>query len=233
MYNGSIVSVVIAAAGRGERFGAELPKQFCQLGDVPVIFRTVSAFSAHPFVDKIVVAVRSDYMDLCSNIINGVGDSISVVSGGKSRQESVFNAFKSLSNDGGTQFVMVHDGARPLVSEKLISTSIEMAALIGASVPVIELDDTIGAVSDGKVVSYVDRSVLRRIQTPQVFRYDILENAFARSVQKDTNFTDESAMVVDAGFEVSIVEGSRKNIKITNPVDLLVAESMLGEICTE
>ena len=223
--------VIIVAAGTGSRFGSDIPKQFLPLGDdnSPVLMHTVRAFLLAGVRSDNIRLVLSETMfhfwrQLClkHNFV-----SPPVVAGGTTRFQSVSNALDSISAHSA-DVVLVHDGARPLVTPSLISGVIDNIVNRGnpAAIPVINVADSLREiVNPGKTVA-VDRSRYVAVQTPQGFRADILKAAY-RTPYRDT-FTDDASVVEAAGTQISTVPGDTDNIKITTPRDLVIAQAILS-----
>lgn len=220
---------VIVAAGSGSRFGGKTPKQFLEINRKPVIIHTLECFEKCPQIDQIILVLSSaetqNFLQLAKKY--NLKKLSKIVAGGKTRAESVFNGLKAIRQVKET-IVAVHDGARPLVMPEEISATIEKAKTDGAACLVGKVTDTIKKISGDKIVETIDRSLLRRALTPQCFRYEILRHAFEKSDLNETA-TDECFLVEKAGYEVSIVEGSQRNIKITHPEDLALAEFLIGQ----
>lgn len=219
-------SAVIVAAGTGARFGGDVPKQFLEVASRPVIAHAIARFDECPAVDEIVVVVSADQEETLRGIISAEGfKKISaVVHGGTTRAESVRNGLSAVSSK--CDVVLVHDGARPLVSCEEIEETAKTARRAGAACLVGPVTDTIKEVSTGVIRTTVDRSKLRRAFTPQAFRLDILKQVI-ESTPLDASITDECMLVEKAGFDVAVVEGSPSNIKVTHPEDLILAEALL------
>jgi len=215
-------SAIIVAAGAGKRYGE--PKQFAYLKGKPVLEWTLETFEAHPDVDALILVLPDEqglrhYQMRYPKILD-------CVPGGEKRQDSVWQGFRLLVA-AAPEIVLVHDGARPLVSADLISRVIGAARTDGAAVPVLALEDTIKEVREGRAVGTVDRAFLARAQTPQGFRFEVLKKAL-ESARRDRFYgTDESALAERLGLPVTAVEGDPKNLKITTPVDMKLAEALL------
>jgi 2-C-methyl-D-erythritol 4-phosphate cytidylyltransferase len=214
---------IVVAGGSGRRFGGEVPKQFLEIAGKPVILHTLERFENCAEVDEIVLVLPESE----SAAKYGLSKLKTVVAGGQTRAESVWNGLQAVNNEA--EIVAVHDGARPLVTTEEITATIEKARETGAACLVAPVTDTIKEVFDGQIVTTIDRSKLRRALTPQCFRYDLLQRAFAELNRFTKEATDESFLVEQLGVPVSVVEGSAKNIKITVPEDLILAESLLKE----
>ena len=209
---------IIVAGGSGTRFGAELPKQFLELGGRPVLMRTISAFGGG-FSDVIVTLPEGQmalWRELCERY--GFAMPHRVVAGGETRWHSVGD-----SSDG--DIIAVHDGVRPLVTAQVISRTVDAARRDGAAIPVVMLNDSVRQVEKGASHA-LDRSTLRAVQTPQVFDARVLMAAYGQPFE--STFTDDASVVERAGHSVTLVEGDPQNLKITRPMDLALAEYLLN-----
>jgi len=215
-------SAIVVAAGAGKRYGER--KQFTYLRAKPVLEWTLEKFEAHPGVDAVVL-VLPDEQDL-KHYRMRYAKIIDIVRGGERRQDSVWQGFRLLSAEA-PEVVLVHDGARPLVSAALIGRVIEAARADGAAVPVLPLEDTVKEVREGRITGTVDRTFLARAQTPQGFRYDVLKKALDAARRDRFHGTDEATLAERAGIPVTAVPGDPRNIKITTPVDIKIAEALL------
>lgn len=223
-------SAVIVAAGSGSRLQAEKPKQFLEIGGKPLIIHTLQRFEDCAAIDEIILVLPAEEIVTFQQIIEkyGLKKLAKITVGGKTRAESVFNGLKDVNSDKAG-IIAVHDGARPLVSSEEISRTIEKAKETGAACLVALVTDTIKEIADGKIVGTIDRSKLRRALTPQCFRFEILQKAFAQADLSEAA-TDECFLVEKLGYEISAVEGSAGNIKITHREDLILAENLLKQI---
>lgn len=222
-----MTSTIIVAAGHGSRFGGDIPKQFVELGGMPVIARCMATFEATIPGNEIIVVASQSYLETVNRI--GLDYRISqmsqVVEGGETRAQSVRNGFAAI--DKRSKIVIIHDAARPFVHVNEIDAVVEAAETSGASCLVTEVTDTVKEVSENTIVGTVDRSRLRRALTPQAFRVGILRQALDGYF--DPSATDECSIVERMGFPITCVEGSSRNIKITREEDLVVAEAMLAK----
>lgn len=218
----SRTSAIVVAAGAGKRFGEM--KQFAYLRGKPVLEWTLEAFQAHGEVDAVVL-VLPDEQDL-KHYRMRYAKIVDIVRGGERRQDSVWQGFRLL-DAAAPEVVLVHDGARPLVSPGLISRVIAAARADGAAVPALPLEDTVKEVQEGRVVRTADRTLLARTQTPQGFLYTVLKKALYQARRDRFYGTDEAMLAERVGIPVSVVEGDPRNIKITTPVDLKIAEGLL------
>lgn len=215
-------AALIVAAGAGRRFGG--PKQFAYLKGQPVLEWTLARFDGHPGIRSIVLVLpdendRKHYELRYSKIA-------AVVRGGERRQDSVWQGFRFL-DPSATRLVLVHDGARPLAGADLIDRVLAAAADTGAAVPVVPVEDTLKETVDGRLTGTADRARLVRAQTPQGFRYDVLLRALEAARADRFYGTDEAQLVERLGGPVAAVEGDPRNLKITTPLDLVIAEALL------
>ena len=218
---------IVVAAGSGTRFGTKTPKQFLEIKHKPLIIHTLECFEQCQKVDQIILVLAATQNKSFLQIAEKyrLKKLSKIVTGGKTRAESVFNGLKAVRPVGKT-IVTVHDGARPLVTPEEISATIEKAETDGAACLVTTVTDTIKKVLDGQIVKTIDRVQLRRALTPQSFRYEILRDSFEKSDLSEAA-TDECFLVEKAGYKISTVEGSARNIKITHKEDLALAEFFL------
>jgi 2-C-methyl-D-erythritol 4-phosphate cytidylyltransferase len=214
-------TAIIVAAGTGSRFGSETPKQFLTLAGKPIVVHTIERFAAAPSVDAIVAVVPTHYVTELGGL--DVTKPIRVVSGGRTRAESVANGLNSVEN--GMEIVAVHDGARPFVSIEEIEKTIAKARETGAACLVGEVTDTIKTIRGDQITGTLDRTKLRRALTPQIFKVEVLRRAFEAADLDDT-VTDECFLVENLGHPIAFVEGSSRNIKITHPEDIALAEAI-------
>ena len=221
----SSCGAVIVAAGSASRMGG-IDKVMASLAGEPMIARTVRQFQNSDVIKKIVIVTREDLILPISNLCAGFDKVTAVVAGGKSRQESVRLGLNALD---GVKLVAVHDGARPLVSWQVVDRTVRAAHAYGAAAPAIPVKDTIKVEQGGLVAATPDRAHLRAVQTPQVFDYDILRGALTKAEKTGTQVTDDCSAVENLGMSVKLVEGEERNIKVTTPLDLKIAELMLEE----
>lgn len=217
---------VIVAAGSASRMGG-IDKVMAPLGGEPMILRTVRAFEDCEAVKEIVIVTRQDLMGPIAELCSGFTKIRSVVQGGSSRQESVKLGLLAFSKE--VRLAAVHDGARPLVSGELIDKVIRAAHSYGAAAPAIPVKDTIKIFEGGFIAATPDRSTLRAVQTPQVMDRDLLLGALEKAEQEGTALTDDCSAVEHIGMRVRLVEGEERNLKVTTPLDLKIAELLLEE----
>ena len=217
---------VIVAAGSASRMGG-IDKVMATLGGEPMIQRTVRAFQECDAVSEIVIVTREDLILKITDLCKDYPKVTAVVAGGKSRQESVGNGLNALSKE--IKLAAIHDGARPLITWQLIDCCIRAANTYGAAAPAIPVKDTIKTVEGGIVMNTPERSKLRAVQTPQVFDIDLLKGALLKAQQDGAEVTDDCSAVERLGMKIKIVEGDEKNLKVTTPMDLKIAEMLLEE----
>ena len=223
--------VVIVAAGTGSRMKKDINKQFIKLKNKEIVAHTVDKFYNSENIDDIVVVIREDEEEYFNKNIKekyGFTD-IKVAHGGNERQDSVFNGIKMLKKE--CDVVLIHDGARPFVTDDIIKRSINKANEHNAIVVGVKLKDTIKVVSDnGNIVDTPNRSYLWAVQTPQVFKYDIITKAYEDAYNNNYYGTDDAMLVERIGYNVKMIEGSYNNIKITTQEDLEFGEQILKNI---
>ena len=226
-----IAGVIIPAAGQGTRMGGREPKQFLDLDGMPILIRTVDAFLTIDEIHNLVVAAAADCLEktisLCTRFFpTEMGRRLHVTVGGESRQDSVCSGLAALPPE--VNVVLVHDGARPLVSGKLILACLHRAAH-GAVLATVAVKDTLKEVVEEKVVGTVDRTRLHAAQTPQGAPRNLFDQAFAKAREDGFLGTDEASLFEHAGIPVSVVAGDENNIKITRPGDLALAAAILKQ----
>lgn len=218
---------VIVAAGNASRMGG-IDKVMALLGGEPMIVRTVRAFQNCEAIREIVIVTRQDLIVPIMDLCHGFDKVQAVMVGGNSRQESVEIGVGVLSKD--MKLVAVHDGARPLVSWEVIDRTVRAGNTYGAAIPAIPIKDTIKEVQGGVVNTTLERNSLGAVQTPQVFDADLLRAALQKAKKDKAEVTDDAAAVERMGMSVKIVEGDERNIKVTTPIDLKIAQLLLEEM---
>lgn len=214
------VAVVIPAGGLGARFGGRTPKQFLRFGAAPILAITVGHFATHPAVGAIVVAAPEGHVARARRILAPVSRRapLTVVAGGRTRQDSVWLALQAVPEDA--QLVVVHDAVRPLITAKLVDAVVAAAATSGAAICALPVTETVKRVRGGLVESTLDRSELWAVQTPQAFRADLLREAHEKARRDGIVGTDDAMLVERLGHPVRVVPGLPENVKITTPEDL-------------
>lgn len=215
-------SVVIVAGGKGLRFGSNLPKQFLPMNQKPVLMHTIDAFYNCDDSFNIVVVIPENHFPFWSELCNKYNFKTphKLVKGGSTRWESVKNGLNAIEDNC---IVGIHDGVRPLISTGLITKLYSSAEVFGAVIPAIKVTDSLRVLDNNNNKSLaVDRELYRAVQTPQVFKSNILKEAY--SLPYEECFTDDASVVERYGVEVTMVEGEDRNIKITSSKDLAIAE---------
>jgi len=216
-------TVIIVAGGKGERMQTCVPKQFIELKNKPVLMHTIGVFLNYNSKINIIVVLPETQMENWRELCKKHAFSIQhiVVNGGNTRFESVKNGLRYAGNDG---LIAVHDGVRPLVSHHTIKACFDEAERSGTAIPVVDVVESIRLIDDDGSCS-VDRSKFKLVQTPQVFKAQILQKAYQQTYT--SLFTDDAAVVENYGVKINLVQGNRENIKITTPFDLKIAEHLL------
>ena len=218
---------VIVAAGSASRMGG-IDKVMAPLGGEPMLLRTVRTFQQCDAIKEIVIVTRQDLLVRVMGLCDDFNKVKAVVVGGSNRQESVWAGLNALSDK--VKMVAVHDGARPLITWQVIDRAVRAANSYGAAAPAIPVKDTIKVVKGGVVAATPDRSVLQAVQTPQVFDFDLLRGALKKAAQDGAEVTDDCSAVERLGMSVKIVEGDERNLKVTTPMDLKIAQMLLEEM---
>lgn len=221
-----VVSAVIVSAGNSTRMGG-INKQFLELDGVPVIVNTIKMFQRCNMIDEIIIVTRESEIDAVAKLVEKYDfyKVNNIVAGGETRQLSVYEGVTSTSNIA--DLVVIHDGARPLVTVKVIEETIKAAAEYGAAATGVKVKDTVKVVDDNdNIIDTPDRAYMRFIQTPQVFDKKLYLDAVA-SVENSKDFTDDCKLLEAYGKTVKYVDGDYENIKITTPEDIELAENYL------
>ncbi len=218
---------VIVAAGSASRMGG-IDKVMANIKGQPMIQRTVRNFQDCDAISEIVIVTREDLIRPITSLCKDMPKVTAVVAGGKSRQESVHLGLNALSKQ--VKLAAIHDGARPLITWQVIDRVVRAANTYGAAAPAIPVKDTIKVVQGYVVKNTPDRNTLRAIQTPQVFDFDLLRGALRKAEQDGAQITDDCSAVERMGMVVKIVEGDERNIKVTTPMDLKIAELLLEDM---
>ncbi len=220
---------IIVSAGKGQRFMEGKKKQFCLLGDRPILAHTLDQFEACPLIHSILVVVSEEDMEY---VLREIVEAFhyrkiaQIVPGGKRRQESVKNGIDALPKDA--EIVVIHDGVRPFVTRAMIEDSIHSAERFGAVIVAMPVKDTIKVSQpDGTIQKTLNRESLWQAQTPQTFQVRLIREAYARATEEGFVGTDDASLVERLGEKVHILPGSYTNIKITTPEDLILARLFL------
>jgi len=226
------VVAVVPAAGQGTRMGGAARKQYLTLGGAPLLVLSLKVLQQIESIREIILSVPENDREYCWHEIVrpfGLRKVTQVVAGGQRRQDSVFNGLLAISDP--PDMVLVHDGVRPFIDDGLVERVIACAEQTGAAVTAMPIHDTVKRVDAHKVIQEtLKREELWHIQTPQVFRYDWLREAYHQAQLENWHVTDDAGLIERIGYSVSVVEGSCFNIKITRPDDLILGEALLNTI---
>lgn len=216
-------SVIITAGGIGKRMEVALPKQFIELAETPILIHTLERFYSFNPAAQLIITLPEDWVTYWRKLVETHQCTIphQLVLGGVERYHSIKNALAVCQGN----YVMVHDGVRPLVSHQTLANCFSEVKLKGQVIPVLSIKDSVREITLNGHSKAVNRSNYRMVQTPQCFKKDVLQMAYEQAFQQ--NFTDDASLVELAGFPIHLVEGNEENIKITTPFDLLVAEQLL------
>jgi 2-C-methyl-D-erythritol 4-phosphate cytidylyltransferase len=218
-------AVIIVAAGSGSRMGGELPKQYLELQGKPVIIHTLERFRRFDPEMKVVVVLARAHRDLWEEVASAydICKGLTLTEGGLTRYDSVKNGLQAL---GAEVLVGIHDAVRPLVSQATLTAVYEAALREGSGIPVIEMEESVRKLDEGGASCHMDRSSLKKVQTPQVFRTDRILEAYKQDY--DPSFTDDASVYESLYGSVTLVEGNRENIKITTPTDMQLAALLIA-----
>lgn len=221
-------SVIIVAAGSGKRMQRNINKQFIKLNEKEIISHTIDAFYKNKNIDEIIVCIKQEEEEFFKKQILEKNDfkNIKIAYGGKERQDSIYNGLKCV--DKNCKIVLIHDGARPFVDNRIIEECISVAKEKKAVVVGVPVKDTIKIVIDGKITDTPNRANLWSAQTPQTFDYSLIKKAYDEAYKSNYYGTDDSMLVENIGQEVTMIMGSYENIKITSPEDLNMGEQILS-----
>lgn len=224
-----MISAIILAGGKGKRMGAPVSKQFIEIKGKPIIYYTIKKFSENKKIDNIVVVLSKDEVGYFKeNILEKYNLKVdNIVIGGTERQDSVYNGLKSLE-DTNTDIVLIHDGARPFISDRIIDDGIKFAQVYGACAPGVMPKDTIKIKNESNFsVSTPDRGSLVAIQTPQVFKFNEILECHENIKINNIVVTDDTMVAEKFGYSVYLYDGEYTNIKVTTPEDLILGEKLI------
>ena len=224
------VIALIPAAGMGKRMGAGINKQYLLVAGTPIVAHTIAVFDSSPLVDEIYVISPLDEIPYCRSEVvgaHGFAKVRAIVPGGAERQHSVLNGLRAVVSPADDDVVLIHDGVRPFVTQEIIERAIEAALTADGALVAVPVKDTIKVVVDGTIRETPPRANLWQAQTPQAFRYGIIRDAHERAATEEVLGTDDTSLVERLGKEVRVVMGDYRNIKITTPEDMILAEAFL------
>ena len=221
---------IVLAAGQGKRMHSKVQKQFLEIGQKPIVYYSLHCFQESPRIQEIILVTSKEMIPYCEKEIvekYGFGKVTRIVEGGKERYDSVYAGLKACKD---TDFVFIHDGARPFITVEMVERGYQAVVKTGACVLGMPSKDTVKlADGEGYIKETPDRKIVWNVQTPQIFSYKLICTAYESMQQKDMSNVTDDAMVVEqeTGTRILLVEGSYQNIKITTPEDLAVAEAFL------
>ena len=224
------VIALVPAAGMGKRMGVGFNKQYILLGGQPIVGRTLQVFERLPLVDEIHVIVPEEEIPYCREHVVRAGGFTkvrSVLAGGKERQNSVLNGLRALDGCAEDDVVVIHDGVRPFVTAEMVERSVEVAGEFDGALVAVPAKDTVKMVEDGVIVDTPPRERIWLAQTPQTFRYGVIRAAHEVADAERFLGTDDASLVERLGRQVHVVSGDYRNIKLTTPEDLMLAEAFL------
>ena len=222
-----MISAIVLAGGRGKRMNYHKSKQFIEIKGKPVLVYTLEKFIYNKSIDEVILVLPEDEVDYCKKeVLQKYSLKLDrIVIGGKERQDSVFNALEAMEK---ANIVLIHDGARPFISEKIIEEGIKYANIYGAAAPGVTPKDTIKIKNEDNIsVDTPDRNTLVAVQTPQCFKYDEIYQCHRKIKEENAIVTDDTSVVERYGHKVYLYEGDYTNIKITTPEDLILAERLI------
>ncbi|MBS5886656.1 MAG: 2-C-methyl-D-erythritol 4-phosphate cytidylyltransferase [Clostridium sp.] len=222
-----MISAIILAGGKGKRMGAKISKQYIELNGKPILYYTLKRFVDCEGIDKIILVLPKDEIKYCNKeILEKYSLKVDmIVEGGKERQDSVYNALQKIND---SEIVLIHDGARAFVSERVIKDGIKYAKIYGAAAPGVMPKDTIKVVDEnGFSDSTPDRNKLLAIQTPQTFKLEIIKECHEKVKENNISVTDDTMVVEMYNNKVYLYNGEYTNIKVTTPEDLILAERLI------
>ena len=222
-----MISAIVLAGGRGKRMNYHKSKQFIEIKGKPVLVYTLEKFIYNKSIDEVILVLPEDEVDYCKKeVLQRYSLKVDrIVIGGKERQDSVFNALEAMET---ADIVLIHDGARPFINEKIIEEGIKYANIYGAAAPGVTPKDTIKVKNEDNIsVDTPDRNTLVAVQTPQCFKYDEIYQCHRKIKEENAIVTDDTSVVERYGHKVYLYEGDYTNIKITTPEDLILAERLI------
>jgi 2-C-methyl-D-erythritol 4-phosphate cytidylyltransferase len=226
------VTAIIVAGGSGQRMGSPVAKQYLPIGGIPILARTLLVFDRCERIAEMVLVVSEKDLAFCRTRIigaHGLQKPVKIISGGPDRQDSVFNGLAACRQRDG--IVAIHDGVRPFVSHRLIHDCIETAQRTGGCIPALRVTETLKRVhrvhQDRYIAETVSRENVWQAQTPQVFRFSLIHLAHRMARRRGFRATDDAELMEKAGYPVSIIPGDLRNMKITTPEDIQLAETIL------
>lgn len=217
------ISAIITAAGSGSRMASKIPKQFLKINGVSIIERTIRKFFSIDIIDEIIVIVRKEELDFYDKLTKKYNKKIKIAIGGNTREKSTYNGL--LKTDANSDIIICHDGVRPFVTKEIILEAVKNMKDYNAVIVGVPVKDTIKSIREDKTIAFTPaRKYLYQAQTPQVFKRDVILDAYKKCFTEDIQVTDDSSLMEIIGEKVKIIDGSYSNIKITTKEDLVFGE---------
>jgi len=227
MYKGRFISVIIAAAGSGNRMDpGKINKQYRILGSKPILSHGIKVFEENPYIDEILVVVKEEDVSFCKDQVidpYGFHKVTQIIRGGQERQDSVYEALKKVNEM--SSIILIHDGARPFIEDEQINALIHCLEVEKAATVGVAVKDTVKMIKEDEIVSTLDRTKLKAIQTPQGFRKSIIIQAYDKAYKEGFYGTDDTVLVERLGVTVKVIDGTYRNIKITTEEDMIIANA--------
>jgi 2-C-methyl-D-erythritol 4-phosphate cytidylyltransferase len=224
-----MIAAIIPGAGTGQRMEARKPKIFIEIDGKPLIYYSIRALTGVEEIGRLILAVPEGFKELAEQLIKSWKfENIEIIEGAATRQDTVYRALQMLPKE--TEMVVIHDGARPLVSTALVHEVIKGAREHGACIPTLPCEDTVKRVRSGHVVETLSRDEIHIVQTPQAFYYDVIMEAHNHACERKWRVTDDATLVERAGRPVATIPGEHSNLKITRPIDLHIAGIIMKNI---
>jgi len=230
------VIALIPAAGMGKRMQAGINKQYLLIGGIPIVGRTIALFEETPYVDDIYVITPEQEIAYCrSEIVEryGFAKVRAIIPGGRERQHSVLNGLRAINGTSEDSVILIHDGVRPFINGEILEQAVTVARDYDGALVAVPAKDTVKVVTDGIVRETPTRETIWLAQTPQAFRYGIIRTAHEMADAEGFLGTDDASLVERMGREVHVVLGDYRNIKITTPEDLVLAEAFLKTLSAD
>ncbi|MEM8918890.1 MAG: bifunctional 2-C-methyl-D-erythritol 4-phosphate cytidylyltransferase/2-C-methyl-D-erythritol 2,4-cyclodiphosphate synthase [Pseudomonadota bacterium] len=225
------IDAVIVAAGKGERAGTHVPKQFVEIAGKPMLHHSVQCFADHPQIGRLWVIIAEGQDEEAHSALAGI-EGYQLVIGGDTRQQSVFNGISAILGAGGVENIMIHDAARPFLTTSVINRLLDALDDHPAAIPILPTVDTTIRIDDGLASETIDRNSIWRVQTPQAFHFDKLREAHER-VHAKNNASDDAQLIRACGYDVAVVDGDDRLRKFTTPQDFAdAADKHMKEIRT-
>ena len=226
------LSVILLAAGKSSRFNSNILKPFVKIGGKPIIWYSLNTFEKLSFVDKIYIVVSSDFFSnndkKFNKYIKNITKFKNLIIGGKERQDSVYNALQTIKNDGGTDFIAIHDTARPFIKSNLVIELYKNTLKYNSCACGIQPVDTIKVIENGNIIKHLKRKNLVAIQTPQLFEFHRIYKAYKKLLSENFISTDDTEIYSKLYGDIKLIDGDKDLIKITYKDDIKIAKEILA-----